>query len=47
MACFCEHEDQTSNVIKIGEFLDQMNNYDLFKKDHEPWSWLGVTMHYI
>jgi hypothetical protein len=29
-------------LIKIGEFLDQMNNCDLFKIDPEPWSLLRV-----
>lgn len=34
-------------LIKIGDFLDQMNNCDLFKKDPELWSWLGVRMLYV
>jgi hypothetical protein len=36
-AGFCEHGNEPSGSIKGWEFLDQLSNYKLLKKDH------GVT----
>jgi hypothetical protein len=46
MAGFCEHDDPTVGFIRLREFLDQLNNYRLFKIDPEAWSRLGVRMFY-
>lgn len=35
----CEHGSQPSVSIKIGKFLDQKSDYQLFKKDCVPWSY--------
>jgi hypothetical protein len=37
-----EHGNEPSGYIKGGEFLDQMNDYQLLKKDSAPWSWLQI-----
>jgi hypothetical protein len=37
---FCEHVDEFLSFIKGGEFLDQLNNYKLLKKDCTSWRWL-------
>jgi hypothetical protein len=33
VAVSCEHGDQSSVFIKDGEFLDNLRDYQLFKKD--------------
>jgi hypothetical protein len=40
MAGFCGHENEPSVSIKGGEFIDQLSNYQLFKKENALWSWL-------
>jgi hypothetical protein len=32
------HDNEPSNLIKGGEFLDQLSDYQLLKKDCDPWS---------
>jgi len=27
-------------IIKVGEFLDQLGEYQLLKTDTAPWNWL-------
>lgn len=34
----CEHENETSGPIKLGEFLDLMRNYQLLKKKSPQWN---------
>jgi hypothetical protein len=34
----CEHGDEPSDSIKGGEFLGQLSDYQLLKKDSAPWS---------
>jgi hypothetical protein len=41
VASSCEHDHESSGSIKGGEFLDQLSDYQLFKKDSVPWSWLS------
>jgi hypothetical protein len=33
-----EHGNEPSGSVKGDEFLDQMNDYQLLKKDSAPWS---------
>jgi hypothetical protein len=35
---FCEHGNEPSGSIKGGEFLDQLNDCQLLKKDSGPWN---------
>jgi hypothetical protein len=37
VAVCCEHGDEFSGVIKCGDFLDQLRNYQLLMKDYTPW----------
>jgi hypothetical protein len=32
----CEHDNELSGSIKGGEFLDQLSDYKVFKKDYAP-----------
>jgi hypothetical protein len=35
----CEHGNEPSGVIKCGEFLNKLRNYQLFEADHAAaWS---------
>jgi hypothetical protein len=36
MAGFCEYSNEPSDSICGGEFLDQMSDYQLPKKDSDP-----------
>jgi len=36
VAAFCEHDDETSGSIKIGEFIYQLRDYQLLKKNPAP-----------
>jgi len=38
----CEHTSKPLGSIKSGEFLDQLNEYHVLKKDSNPWNWLAV-----
>jgi hypothetical protein len=35
---FCEHCDKASSSLKYGDFLDQLSDYELTKKDSVPFS---------
>jgi hypothetical protein len=35
---FCKHCNKLSGSIKVGEFLDWMNDYQCLKTGHAPWS---------
>jgi hypothetical protein len=35
---YCKSSDKTLGSIKYGEFLYQLRNYKLFKKDFATWS---------
>jgi len=35
---FSEHGNETSGSIKEGDFLDQLSDYQLLKKEFVPWS---------
>jgi len=35
-----KHENEPSDSIKGGEFLDQFIDYQLLNKDSAPWSYL-------
>jgi hypothetical protein len=37
VAMSCEHGNEPSCSIKGGEFIDQLNEYQVFKKDSAPW----------
>jgi hypothetical protein len=37
----CEYGNETSVSIEAGEFLENLNDYLLLKKDSVPWSWLS------
>jgi hypothetical protein len=37
----CEHSNEPLHSIKVGEFIDYLNNYQLLKKDVVPWSELA------
>jgi hypothetical protein len=43
VAGFCEHGNEPSGSIKGGEFLDQLNEYWLLKKDSAPWCYSSST----
>jgi hypothetical protein len=43
VASSCERGNEPSGSIKGREFLDQLSDFLLFKKDSAPWSWLGWT----
>jgi hypothetical protein len=34
----CEYDNEPSGFVKGGEFLDQLSDYQLLKKDSAPWS---------
>jgi hypothetical protein len=38
VADFDKHGHEPSGFIKSGEFLDQLSNYQLIKKDYAPWT---------
>jgi len=38
MTGFCEHGNEPSGCIKYGEFLDWLQNDEIFKMDSAPWS---------
>jgi hypothetical protein len=40
----CEHGNEPSVSIKGGEFLDQLSEYFLLKKDSAPWSWVVILL---
>jgi len=42
----CEHVKEPSGVIKGRQFLGQMSDYELPKRDSDPWNYL-VGLHYI
>jgi hypothetical protein len=35
----CEHDNETSSYLKGSEFLVQLSDYKLLKKDSTPWSY--------
>jgi hypothetical protein len=35
----CEHSNEPLGSIKDGEFLGQLSDYQLLKKDSVPWSY--------
>jgi hypothetical protein len=41
MAAYCEHDNEPTGLIKDGEFLHQLNDYQLLKKDCAPWNYEG------
>jgi hypothetical protein len=38
MAGCCEHGNEPSGFIKLGTFLEYLNDHWLVKKDSAPWS---------
>jgi len=36
----CEYGNESWCFIKVGEFLEQLSDYELLKKDSAPWSYL-------
>jgi hypothetical protein len=36
----CEHGNEPSGSIKCGDFVYQLSDYQLLKKDSAPCSWL-------
>lgn len=38
MAGSCEHDNESSDFIKVWEFLNQFSDYEILKKDTVPWS---------
>jgi hypothetical protein len=39
MGC-CEHSNELLGSIKVREFLDQLRDYLILKKDLDSWNWL-------
>jgi hypothetical protein len=42
----CGHRNEASGSIKWWEYLHYMKNYQLFKKDSVPRSWLAIYNNY-
>jgi hypothetical protein len=46
VAICCEHGNETSGFIKGGEFLDQLSECKLLKRDSAPWSCRERNAHF-
>jgi hypothetical protein len=42
VADYCEYGNESSGFIKGGEFLDQLRDYELLRKDSVLWSYLVI-----
>jgi hypothetical protein len=40
----CEHGNEPSGSIKVGENIDQVSDYQLLKKVSAPCSWLRIVL---
>ena len=43
MSC-CEHHKEPLHSRKYREFLDDLSNYELVKKDTFHWNWLVTSL---
>jgi hypothetical protein len=41
---YCEYSNESSGSIKDGEYLHKLSDYELFKKDSVPCSFIARSM---